>query len=73
MADVIHKPTPHSIYERTDYIAVLNMAIPRALARTWQTGIVTESGRHPGFPPNDRRPQLSPLVLAPGHLPIARK
>lgn len=72
MADVIHKPEPHSIYVRTDYIAPLDMAIPYALARSVLYGYVSESAVRTGLPQVDRRPQSSPLSMARARLPKAR-
>jgi hypothetical protein len=69
MTDVIHNNRFRSIYERTDYIVNSDMSQPFALARTWRYGVVSEIARRSGFPPVDRSPNLSPLVLRAPSLP----
>jgi len=70
--DLIHKPVADSIYVRTDYIVNSDMSIPFALAHTWLYGIATEGGRRTGFPPVDRRPINTPIVLYRPTLPIRK-
>lgn len=70
--DVIHAPGAHSIYTPTPYYVNSDMAIPLGLARNLVMSELTEGTRRIGFPPNNRLPEVTPLVLAPGRVPLPR-
>lgn len=72
MADEIHKIPRRSIYDRFDYLVNSDMSIPFTLATTWNYGVASEIARRSGFPPVDRRPQLTPIVLVQRRIPPGR-
>lgn len=68
-SDVMHTPTPKNLYERTDYIANLDLTIQYAVMGGLVARQIDEAQRRSGLPLWDRAPIYTPLALHPNRIP----